>query len=298
MWVVGVLGVASGAALLIYVPSLGAVSRSILLFAGFHLVGAAVIGLSAYMTWGPKRSGSGRGLVFGREPRWLNPSLLAGLIGGAATVALQAAFPAYWPLALLLAAMAVVLFQGSAVQAGFSAPARAVLPRGELGLGASSHLLDLGCGAGRATYALVRGGALGRITALDDFGSEARRSQLVRNLGWMGAADRAEVISAPLTILPFASASFDAVVSMNVLDHRGGPAERALSEVFRILKPGGRLLLVVRVRGWTMFSVIGPFCLLLRSPSVWRDRAMAADFRLIDEGGLNGARFLLLEKTG
>jgi hypothetical protein len=45
---VGALGAAAGLALMLCVPSLEAVSRSILLFAGFHLVGAAVLLVSLY----------------------------------------------------------------------------------------------------------------------------------------------------------------------------------------------------------------------------------------------------------
>ena len=41
--------------------------------------------------------------------------------------------------------------------------------------------------------------------------------------------------------LPFADASFDAVVSFNTFEHLYDP-DRATAEIFRVLKPGGRLL--------------------------------------------------------
>ena len=42
-WIVGVLGLIAGLVLLVYVPSLPAVSQSVLLFAGFHIVGGAIL---------------------------------------------------------------------------------------------------------------------------------------------------------------------------------------------------------------------------------------------------------------
>ena len=47
-WTVGAAGLIVGLALLVYVPSLHAVSRSILLFAGFHLIGGLIVLASAY----------------------------------------------------------------------------------------------------------------------------------------------------------------------------------------------------------------------------------------------------------
>jgi len=48
-WIVGALGLAAGLLLLVYVPSLKTVSNSLLLFAGFHLVGGAVLLASVYI---------------------------------------------------------------------------------------------------------------------------------------------------------------------------------------------------------------------------------------------------------
>lgn len=47
-WLVGVLGLIAGLLLLVYVPSLEAVSKSIVLFAAFHLVGGAIVFVSLY----------------------------------------------------------------------------------------------------------------------------------------------------------------------------------------------------------------------------------------------------------
>jgi ubiquinone/menaquinone biosynthesis C-methylase UbiE len=59
-------------------------------------------------------------------------------------------------------------------------------------------------------------------------------------------APQAEVVQAPAEDLPFEDASFDTVVSTLVLC--GVDQERALGEVRRVLRPGGRLLFLEHVR--------------------------------------------------
>jgi ubiquinone/menaquinone biosynthesis C-methylase UbiE len=59
-------------------------------------------------------------------------------------------------------------------------------------------------------------------------------------------APRAEVVQAPAEVLPFEDASFDTVVSTLVLC--GVDQQRALGEVRRVLRPGGRLLFLEHVR--------------------------------------------------
>jgi SAM-dependent methyltransferase len=71
----------------------------------------------------------------------------------------------------------------------------------------------------------------------------ARR--LERRLGRLGRS--AEVIRAPAEALPFDDATFDTVVSTLVLCTVEDPTA-ALSEVARVLRPGGSLLFLEHVR--------------------------------------------------
>ena len=59
----------------------------------------------------------------------------------------------------------------------------------------------------------------------------------------------AEVIDAPCEKLPFADASFDAVVSTLVLCSVGS-LEGALAEIRRVLRPGGKLVFIEHVAAW------------------------------------------------
>ena len=59
-------------------------------------------------------------------------------------------------------------------------------------------------------------------------------------------ARQAEVVEAPAEELPFGDASFDTVVSTFVLC--GADQKRSLTEIRRVLRPGGRLLFLEHVR--------------------------------------------------
>ncbi|WP_329563532.1 class I SAM-dependent methyltransferase [Streptomyces uncialis] len=97
--------------------------------------------------------------------------------------------------------------------------------------------LDVGCGVGRHTLALA---SLG----FESYGvdrSEAGLERVLQEANRRGAT--VELRSADMTSLPFPGGSFDFVVAWNVVYH--GTAEdaaRAIAEVTRVLRPGGRYL--------------------------------------------------------
>ncbi len=94
------------------------------------------------------------------------------------------------------------------------------------------QILDAGCGTGGNALFLQRYGTVVGIDlapAALEFGGPRLP----------GVLSRASVLD-----LPFADAQFDLVTSFDVLYHRAVPdEERALAETWRVLKPGGRLLI-------------------------------------------------------
>ena len=101
-----------------------------------------------------------------------------------------------------------------------------------------SSILDAGCGYCYHTVRLAKSGA--KITAADF--SEAALKSAQQTIDAAGIADQVTLLQADLTALPFPDSSFDCVISWGVLMHIP-QMEKALSELARVLKPGGTLVL-------------------------------------------------------
>lgn len=126
---------------------------------------------------------------------------------------------------------------GDYEQARPSYPAAAVeLVVDVLGLAPGHRVLDLAAGTGKFTRLLAPSGA--DLVAVEPV--PAMRDELVAQVPGVEALDgRAEE-------LPLGGASVDAVVSAQAFHWFDAP--RALAEVHRVLRPGGRLALVWNVR--------------------------------------------------
>jgi ubiquinone/menaquinone biosynthesis C-methylase UbiE len=105
----------------------------------------------------------------------------------------------------------------------------------ELGLDASAAVVDLGCGTGNLSRALVRHlGPAGRVWAVDFSPmmlDEARKKVADARVEWV-EADAADI--------PVADGVADAVVCFSAWPHFPDP-RRAAVEQWRILRPGGTL---------------------------------------------------------
>lgn len=98
----------------------------------------------------------------------------------------------------------------------------------------ADRLLDIGCGTG--IYFDVLAGCASRIEALDESvamagiaGHYCRQNRLANIHTRVGSADE----------LPYGDERFDVVIAMDTLHHVPDP-DRAVAEVQRVLKPGGR----------------------------------------------------------
>jgi len=115
-----------------------------------------------------------------------------------------------------------------------------------LGLRGDERVLDAGCGRGLllvgAAKRLTSGHAVGvDLWTKDQSGNSPAAA--VANAQAEGVSDRVTVTSGDVQQLPFNDATFDVVVSNLVLDniHSKEGWTRAVREIARVLKPGGRV---------------------------------------------------------
>lgn len=101
------------------------------------------------------------------------------------------------------------------------------------------RVLDCGCGPGSITVDLARKLSDGQVVAIDIASSQV---ELARRRAADHGASNVEYQVANVYALPFTDSSFDAVFAHAVFQHLDKPAV-ALSELHRVLKPGGLIAL-------------------------------------------------------
>jgi arsenite methyltransferase len=119
-----------------------------------------------------------------------------------------------------------------------------------LGLRGDEQVLDVGCGRGLLLIGAAKRLESGRAVGVDIWSqvdqSDNRRSATLANAEAEGVGDRVEVVDGDMRELPFADASFDAVVSSLAIHnvHEAEGRERACFEIARVLRPGGRVAIL------------------------------------------------------
>lgn len=95
-------------------------------------------------------------------------------------------------------------------------------------------LLDAGSCCGEFLYEAVSAGAIGYGIEPDDLSLE------ISKLLFQANNKKAELTKDYVEHLPFSADTFDIVVSVFILEHVNNP-EKAILEMIRVLKPGGKL---------------------------------------------------------
>jgi len=174
------------------------------------------------------------------------PAFLAGLVIFYLVLAIVTGRVRFW-LAVLFISAFEALFIHTALRGKFVIWAKLL---DGLRLRGDERILDLGCGRGAvllmAAQHLTTGRAVGvdLWRKVDQSGNSAEATQ--RNAVAEGVADRVELHTGDLRALPFEDNGFDVVLSnfaIHNISRRAG-REKAISEAVRVLRPGGRLLIV------------------------------------------------------
>jgi ubiquinone/menaquinone biosynthesis C-methylase UbiE len=108
----------------------------------------------------------------------------------------------------------------------------------------NDKILDVGCGGGRTINKLAALASAGKVYGIDyseDSVAAARRA----NARWINVG-RVEVRHGTVSELPFANNTFDLVTAVET--HLFWPdLSQDFREIFRVLKPGGALLIVAEI---------------------------------------------------
>jgi len=125
--------------------------------------------------------------------------------------------------------------------------------------GPNTKLLDAGCGIGFFTRYYAR--KKFDVTAVDLTSNAVEITK--KSLSIFGLT--ADVSEASIEKLPFAENTFDLVVSNGVIHHTENPP-RAVDEIYRVLKPGGKASLCIYYKNpllreplWSFVKILLPF---------------------------------------
>ena len=202
-------------------------------------------------------------------------------------------------LSLPLILLAANFFMGTYVTRNFSKTDNMTLPFVDLFQSDEDLILDAGCGSGRGTIELSNVSKNGQIVAFDLFDSSesiSSRELLEKNLKIAGITDKVRIVQGNVTNLEFEDNTFDSAISVLLVNNLGKAKLTGLKELLRVLKPGGKILIIVPTFSLQTFAVMSVFSLIMTSSKEWRSLFEQAGFKILDEGNINFGKFFFLQK--
>lgn len=121
----------------------------------------------------------------------------------------------------------------------------------DIGVTNREHVLDAGCGFGQ--WSLVMSTLNTAVTSVD---SSRNRVAFLARASQLGGLSNLSLLSVEIENSGLPSCSFDFIFCYSTLYSTNVP--RALSELFRLLKPGGRIYIATNAPGWYVMSLLEP----------------------------------------
>jgi len=114
-------------------------------------------------------------------------------------------------------------------------------------------ILDVGCGGGRTIDKLAAFASDGKVYGID-YSSTSVATARRTNSRWI-AAGRADIQQGSVSHLPFPDRTFDVVTAIETHYYWPNPVGD-LREILRVLKPGGRLVIIAETYKGTRFDAL------------------------------------------
>ncbi len=168
----------------------------------------------------------------------------------------------------------------------------------------NEYVLDVGCGLGRMSIAIAKRLKDGKVVGIDIWDKKMLWSNspdmAYANAEVEGVREKVEFKYGNVFEIPFPDNTFDLVTCSGLLNNlkEDNRKIKALSEIRRVLKPGGKFILIEPLRSLRMFFAFTPFTFRqLLNKENWD--------RLLDKVGFLNAKyhyqksvgFFLLEKS-
>jgi SAM-dependent methyltransferase len=309
-WIVSSVAIILAVVLIVLLPKNKSYSMALFGLAGSHLVIALIAIFTGWIVvpekflrkiWKKKATDD---YDFGWSSKWLNGFLVASILVFIIAIYVYFSLNGNPLLQLisftLLLLLAVNLFIGNVILRNSKRLVDFTLPMVQLLPNKQGKILDAGCGAGRTTIALGKALPEANITSFDrfdaDYIEDSGKSLIERNIKIAGISERVCIVKGDITETPFNNELFDAIVSSYMFDHLGDKKMNALKELFRILKPGGRVLLIIAVRGYATFGIANILSLLFPTRKTWKKWIQENGFTMISEGTINEGAYFCFEK--
>jgi ubiquinone/menaquinone biosynthesis C-methylase UbiE len=172
-----------------------------------------------------------------------------------------------------------------------------------LELEGNEYVLDVGSGTGRTAVQVAKRLTTGRLVGIDIWDTMELRGnspeRAYKNAEIEGVKDKVEFKFGNVLEIPFDNDVFDIATCSSVLNNLPGEKNRvkALKEIFRVLKPKGKCMLLEPLRNFRMFCAFTPFAIFqLGKREDWENYAKSAGFSKVRFYGEKGIGIFMLEK--